>query len=189
MNFLFLVGYMGSGKSSVGRTLAHAMGWGFVDFDHYIVNSVQKLSIASIFEEAGEAGFRDLEAKCLQQLINCPPAAPSSFSEKGTVVATGGGTPCHSNNMDAMNAAGCTVYLKSDVARLASRLEKSKTVRPLIQELPKNELFDFIASSISKREQYYEKADITVLNLDRDARELLEILHSNEIFKIKSSKK
>ena len=144
---IYLIGYMGSGKSHLGRKFSKYLGMQFIDMDHYIEERNYK-TIPQIFAEDGEAEFRKKERKALEEL--------SEFTD--TVIATGGGAPCFFDNIDLMNNSGKTIYLNIDPKILAFRLMKSKTERPLIEGKSKDELIEFIDESLKKRNEFYSKA-------------------------------
>ena len=148
-NRIFLVGYMGSGKSSVGRLLAKKTGWQFVDLDLFIENRYRK-SVSQIFSEYGETVFREMEHNILQEV--------ALFEQ--AVISTGGGAPCFHNNMSLMKQSGIVVYLKVPIPQLIKRLEISKQSRPLIKNKTIEELAVFIAESLKTREVFYNEADI-----------------------------
>jgi len=144
---LYLVGYMGTGKTTAGKLLAEKLNRPFTDVDEFIESRYHK-TIATIFEEKGEAGFREIEHHVLQEI--------SRF--ENTVVSTGGGLPCFFNNMDLMNQTGITVYLKTNVTDLFSRLNSGKQKRPLIKEKNPEELRAFIETNLKEREFFYNQA-------------------------------
>lgn len=143
----FLIGYMGSGKTTVGKQLARQLNLQFIDMDSFIENRYRK-SISAIFEEKGEAGFREIERKALQEIIDF----------ENIVISTGGGLPCFFDNMDVMNQSGITIYLKASVEELAERLRTGKQKRPLIKDKNPEELKDFITLNLEKREEFYNQA-------------------------------
>ncbi len=140
---------MGSGKSTLGRWLADAMDWSFLDLDLFIENKYHK-TIPQIFEEKGESAFREMENICLEEV--------SSF--ENVIIGAGGGTPCYYNNMDIMNQTGLAIYLKLTPEVIYNRLMTSKAKRPLIEGLHGEELINFIAAKLSEREDYYMKANM-----------------------------
>ncbi len=144
---IYLIGYMGCGKSTLGRRLANHLGVQFVDMDHYIEERNCK-TIPQIFEEEGEAEFRKKERKALEEL--------SEFTD--IVIATGGGAPCFFDNIDLMNRTGKTIYLNIDPTILADRLLHSKTERPLIKGKSRDELVAFIDDTLKKRNEFYMQA-------------------------------
>ncbi len=158
---IYLIGYMGSGKSTLGRRLSKHLNVQFVDMDHYIEERNYK-TIPQIFSEEGEAEFRKKERKALEEL--------SEFTD--IVIATGGGAPCFFDNIDLMNQSGKTIYLNIDPEILAERLIKSKTERPLIKGKSKEELVEFIDTSLRKRNEFYKQAKYQITQPDID----LEVL-------------
>jgi shikimate kinase len=144
---IFLVGYMGSGKTTLGKLLAKKLNLQFIDVDLFIENRYRK-SIPVIFEEKGEEGFREIERRTLQEI--------SGF--ENIVISTGGGLPCFFDNMEMMNQAGTTIYLKISVGELARRLQSGQQKRPLIQGKNQQELIDYITLSLQSREKFYSQA-------------------------------
>ena len=126
---IFLVGFMGSGKTTIGRRLAEPIGYNFVDTDRFI-EMQHGLTVTEIFAQHGETAFRNMERDVLLELQK----------RDFIVVSTGGGLPCHYNNMDMMLACGKVVYLKTSPQTLARRLILSRTERPLIKGKTGNEL-------------------------------------------------
>ncbi|MDR1517375.1 MAG: shikimate kinase [Dysgonamonadaceae bacterium] len=146
---IFIVGYMGVGKTTIGKSLGKLLNVEFIDLDKYIENKYRK-TIAELFEEKGEDGFRAVERRALEEV--------AAF--ENVIVSTGGGAPCFFDNMEKMNAAGITVYIEAEPEELADRLLASKTVRPLIAGKSREELVPFIAQHLSARERYYKQARI-----------------------------
>ena len=144
----FLIGYMGSGKTTVGKRLAKKLNLQFIDMDLFIENRYHK-TISALFEEKGEAGFREIERNALHEVIDF----------ENVVISTGGGVPCFFDNMEVMNQAGTTIYLKVSVKELVKRLRTGKQQRPLLKEKNQEEMTDFIAVNIEKREKFYNKAN------------------------------
>ena len=148
---IYLVGYMGCGKSTIGRKVADLLRINFVDLDKYIEERYFK-SVPDIFAEEGESGFREKERISLLEV--------SQF--ENVVVGTGGGTPCFFDNMELMNDNGITVYIAPDTDVLATRLIKSRTERPLIAGKSWDELISFINDALVKRAPFYEKSKIII---------------------------
>lgn len=148
---IYLVGYMGCGKSTIGRKVADILGINFIDLDKFIEERYFK-SVPAIFAEEGESGFREKERISLQEV--------SRF--ENIVVGTGGGAPCFFDNMEVMNNNGVTVYIAPDTPILATRLLKSKTERPLIAGKSREELISFINNALVKRAPFYEKSKIII---------------------------
>ena len=148
MNRIFLIGYMGSGKTTIGKLLAKKLGYSFIDMDHHIEEKQFK-TISQIFAEKGEEEFRRLEQNCLHEVADF----------ENIVISTGGGAPCFFDNMDYMNSHGLTIYLKLTVEELAERLELvGISKRPLLAGKSSDELRQFITEGLQKRESFYEKA-------------------------------
>ncbi len=146
---IFLIGFMGSGKSTLGKHLARLLNRTFIDLDHYI-ETREKSSITQLFAQHGEDGFRGLERLALA----------STLSLKEVVIATGGGTPCFFNNMEQMNQAGTTLYLQLSPEALVQRLLPGREHRPLIAGKSPEELLPFIGKKLSEREPYYLQSQI-----------------------------
>ncbi len=149
MKRFFLLGYMGSGKTTVGKRLAKSLSLDFIDLDAYIQAKYRR-TIPQLFEEKGEEGFRQAERQALQEV--------AEFED--VVISTGGGAPCFFDNMELMNKAGTTIYLQAEPQELADRLSASKTVRPLIAGKSREELVPFIREHLACRERYYLMARI-----------------------------
>ncbi len=149
---VFLLGYMGSGKTTLGKHLAKRLGLSFFDLDAEI-ELTKGQSVVKIFELEGEAGFRGIERQQLKSLID---------KQEKMVLSCGGGTPCFYDNMRLMNASGLTIYLKMDPASLAYRLVNSKTIRPILRDKSEKELEDFVRQHLREREDMYNEAEITI---------------------------
>lgn len=150
MQRIFLIGYMGAGKTTLGRALAETMKLEFIDLDDFIVSRYRK-TIKEIFAEVGEEGFREIERKALHEV--------STY--ENVIISLGGGTPCFFNNMDIVNEAGTSVYLKPTEDVLLIRLIKGKHKRPLLAGKTDNEILQVIREQLAWREPYYKKANIT----------------------------
>ncbi len=162
---IFLVGFMGSGKSTVGQSLAGRLGYSFVDMDARLEGE-QGMTINEIFEKLGEKAFRDMENNLLKEMV----------SLQDTVISTGGGLPCTGNNMDLINRKGVSIYLRMDPAALLNRLSRGKSRRPLIRHLSRQELETFIYEMLREREPVYLRAHHTINGLNFKMDELLEVL-------------
>lgn len=150
-DLIFLVGYMGSGKSTIGHKLAKKLAYEFVDLDSLIEVRCDR-SIPVLFHEKGEDQFRKLEQEALHSLSG----------RKKLVVATGGGCAAYANNMEWMNNEGLTIYLRCHPGTLFHRVAPNKAKRPLIAHLDDVDIMEFIMESLKKRLPYYVKAKITV---------------------------
>ena len=144
---IFLIGYMGAGKTTLGKAFARAMGLTFVDLDWYIEERFHK-TVSQIFTERGEEGFRELEKRMLHEA--------SDF--ENVVISVGGGTPCFFDNMEYMNQVGETVFLDVDNKVLFRRLKVAKHQRPLLANKTDEGLMTFIQEALEKRLPYYTKA-------------------------------
>lgn len=145
---IFLVGYMGAGKSSVGQLLAQKLNYRFIDTDSWIENRCCK-SISELFEIYGEGYFRTKEKECIEFLVG----------KEKTVIATGGGLPCCNDLMSLMNELGEVVYLQASTATLSNRLFSDTSCRPLIEDVQsESEMSGFIKSHLSEREKVYNSS-------------------------------
>lgn len=138
---------MGAGKTTVGKALSKAMGLQFYDLDWYIESRMRK-TVAQIFAERGEEGFRLIERNMLHEV--------AEFED--VILSCGGGTPCFFDNMDYMNGQGETIYLKADPEVLYKHLLMGKIERPLLKNKTPEQLIDFIKEQLEKREPFYTKA-------------------------------
>jgi len=153
MNLIF-IGYMASGKSTIGQQLAEKKGFKFIDLDNYI-EVCEKMSVSDIFKTKGEIHFRKLEQSYLKKI--------TANADK-TIIALGGGTPCFYNTMEWLNELDNfkTIYLRTNLDILTDRLFLNKT-RPLISHLETKEaLKDFIAKHLFERSFFYNQASIVV---------------------------
>lgn len=142
---------MGSGKSSVGKRIANRLGTTFVDLDT-MIEEYANASVQQIFEESGEESFRALETHMLTKVLD----------QDDIVVATGGGTPCHSGNMDKMLDHGMVVYLELSPDKLVKRVTQGRSTRPLVAGKEGAELRAYIEQHLESRMPHYTRADITV---------------------------
>jgi len=151
---VFLIGFMGSGKTHWGGQLASKLQIPFFDLDELISQGENK-SIAEIFTESGEEYFRMRERETLSSIIDEYPSV---------VLSTGGGTPCFFNNIEKMKKYGIVVWLNTDVEVILQRLMKEKEKRPLIRDIPDEELKTYIIRKLNKRRMYYELANVVLDN-------------------------
>jgi shikimate kinase len=169
---VILIGYMGSGKSSVGRKLTQVLGYKYLDLDDYI-EKIEGKTISEIFKNKGEIYFRKIETKYLSEVI-------SNTNE--TIISLGGGTPCYGQNMELIkNAKNATsIYLRASVASLADRLFLAKNKRPLISHIENKEaLKDFIAKHLFERSVFYSQSDITINTDQKTIDEVIESILLN----------
>lgn len=151
MKRIILIGYMGAGKTTVGKALAKKMGLQFYDLDWYIESRMRK-TVPQIFAERGEEGFRQIERNMLHEV--------AEFED--VILSCGGGTPCFFDNMDYMNGQGDVIYLKADPEVLYKHLLMGKTERPLLKNKTPEELITFIKEQLNVREPFYTKAKHTL---------------------------
>jgi shikimate kinase len=168
---IYIIGFMGSGKTTTGKKLASLLGWLFVDLDKKIEEHTGK-SIPELFSQYGEEYFRNTESEVLKKMK----------SLTNTVISTGGGTPCHGDNMDFMLETGLTLYLKLTPAQLKSRLSETGDERPLLKDIETENLQSFIENKLALREKYYCRAEIQISGFDIDYSLLYSIVkHSLNI--------
>ncbi len=148
---IFLIGFMGTGKTYWGKKWAQYEGLDFYDLD-MIIEKQEGKSIADIFEKKGEAYFRQTEKACLRNFLNV---------ERG-IIACGGGAACFDDNMQWMNENGITICITASPAYILSRLEAGQHRRPLIKKFNQAELLFFIEQKLKEREPYYSQAKITL---------------------------
>ena len=157
MHRIVLIGYMGAGKTTVGRMLAKDMGLMFYDLDWYITSRMRR-TVAQIFEESGEEGFRRIERNMLHEVAEF----------ENVVISCGGGTPCFFDNMDYLNSVSETFYLKASPETLCRHIAMSRGDRPLLKDKSPEEIRAFVEQQLQAREPFYEKAkhvvDINVLD-------------------------
>lgn len=164
---IFIVGYMGSGKTTMGKRLANRVGYRFIDLDQHI-EKAYGLSVTVIFKEEGEARFRELERAKLEEVCGL----------ENVVVSAGGGTPCFFDNMSLMNASGSSVYIRMTPAGLYRRLVHGKRHRPLLANLSDAEMLDFITNSLALREPFYSQASIALKGESLNPEDIIEKLIS-----------
>ncbi|MDY6319236.1 MAG: shikimate kinase [Prevotella sp.] len=144
---IILLGYMGAGKTTVGKALSKDLGMMFYDLDWYIENRMH-MTVKEIFDERGEEGFRKIESNMLHEV--------AEFED--VIISCGGGTPCFFDNMDYMNRQGETIYLKATPDVLYKHLKMGRTVRPLLLNKTPDEVREFVGKQLAERETYYNKA-------------------------------
>lgn len=147
MKRIFLIGYMGSGKTTLGKAYARAMQLQFIDLDWYIEERFHK-TVQELFEERKEDGFREIERNMLHEV--------AEFED--VIIACGGGTPCFFDNMEYMNGKGETVFLDVSPEVLFRRLKIAKSKRPLLMDKSDEELMDVIQNALRIRIPFYSQA-------------------------------
>lgn len=164
-----LIGYMGSGKSTIGKEMATLLSYNFLDLDDYI-SEREETTITDIFKEKGEIYFRKKETEYLNEIIN---------SSDNVVLALGGGTPCYGNNLSVINNSEniISVYLKLSIPLLAKRLFPERGNRPLISHLKsEEELIEFIGKHLFERSPFYAKADYIINTDNKSKKDILETI-------------
>jgi shikimate kinase len=164
-NLIFLIGFMGCGKTTLAKKLANRLGYHFIDLDHVLENQVD-MSIADYFALHGETKFRELESQVLKQ----------TEYPQNAIVSTGGGLPCFFDHMNWMNSHGQTLYISLAPKALAARLDNGKSTRPVLQGKHGDELIEFIEQKLAEREPFYNRATITINGLGINLEELAEML-------------
>jgi len=164
----YLIGFMGSGKTTAGKKMAALLNSSFTDLDN-LVEREAVTTISELFNE-GEEKFREAERRALH----------GTAEIASGVISTGGGTPCFYDNMDWMNAHGITVYLRLDPESLCHRLLSSKRPRPLISGKSPEQLKQYITETLKEREKFYRQARYMVRGEDLDVRSLLNNIRDGE---------
>lgn len=169
-SIVYIIGFMGSGKTTAGEKLASLLRWTFIDLDREIEKKEGK-TIPKIFSQYGEDHFRAVETEVLRSLS----------SGKNILISTGGGTPCHDDNMDFMVSTGVTVYLKMTPSQLTGRLLKEKDDRPLLKNIPDDKLAGFVDDKLKQREKWYNRSEIIINGMDLDINDLYETVKTSLI--------
>lgn len=167
---IFLIGMMGSGKTTLGRQLAAELHYPFVDLDAYLEQREGR-NIAQLFEQEGQERFRELERGALEAVVQ----------EYGqAVISTGGGAPCFFDNIGFMNRHGKTFFLDVPVEEISKRLLATDLqVRPLLAGKTEEEVKAFLLNTLSRRRQFYERAGTTVQGGDISVKLLQQLLNNN----------
>lgn len=148
---VFLVGFMGCGKSTIGRHLAKDLGWEFIDMDDYIEQQ-QGCTIKQIFADKGEAAFRQIETTVIEEL----------GQKDNVVIATGGGAPCFGQNAEIMRRSGLMLFISVEPVDLVKRLSKAKANRPLLADKSDAELLQYVTDKLTERMPSYRRAHMIV---------------------------
>jgi shikimate kinase len=165
LGLIFLIGFMGCGKTTLGRKLANRLGYMFIDLDH-VLEAQEGMTIAQYFSTFGEDAFRKLESDVLKQ----------TKYPQNAVISTGGGLPCFFDNIEWMNAHGKSVYIKLSPKALAGRLENEKEERPLLREKHGDALVAFIEEKLTEREKFYNQATVIADGLSLTAEKVEKLL-------------
>ncbi|HKL07557.1 MAG TPA: shikimate kinase [Bacteroidales bacterium] len=163
---IFLIGFMASGKSTIGKKLANKLNLPFVDLDSYIEEKFNT-TIRILMYEKGENEFREIEKEALVEVVN-------KFNK--AVISTGGGTPCYFDNMQTMQNNGITIYIEVDVQTLVHRLMYAKKDRPLIWGKSKEDLTVYAEELLSKRKSYYKQAKYKVNGMNLNVNTLVGLI-------------
>lgn len=171
LNTIFLIGYMGAGKSVVGKLLSQINGFNFYDLDEYIEAKEGK-KVSEIFNQNNEVYFRKIENKYLKEI---------SILKDNKIISTGGGTPCFQNNFEIINESpnSTSIYLKANIDVLVNRLKDSIDNRPIISHLTDEyKLKEFITKHLFERNYYYEKSRIKIVTDNLEPTEIVKLIAS-----------
>jgi len=161
---VILLGYMASGKSTVGKKLAKKLFLPFIDLDDYIEKK-EKKSISTLFKEKGEIYFRRIEHKYLKELLN---------AKEDFVLSLGGGTPCYAGNMELIKKSeAIAIYLKASIKTITGRLLSAKRRRPLVANIDEDKIAEFVAKHLFERSEFYEQATYKVIIDDKTVDEII----------------
>jgi len=162
---IYLIGYMGAGKTTIAKLLANELHLPFYDTDQEIVK-IEKRSISEIFKIDGELHFRMLETELLKNI------------NQNSIIACGGGLPVHNNNMELINSKGISIYLKVSNNCLFNRLKTEKRIRPLIKNKTNKELENYIKNEIQNRSPFYDLSNHNIIVDDKSTDEVLREVNS-----------
>lgn len=166
---VILIGYMASGKSTIGKILANKLNYDFIDLDDYIEKK-EKTSIVNIFKSKGEIYFRKLETEHLKAILK---------NKDNVILSLGGGTPCYGNNMEVIlsDTNSKSIYLKTGIPTLVSRLKNEKSKRPLIAHIETDDLLtEFIGKHLFERSQFYNLAEVKTTTDNKTEADIVEEL-------------
>ncbi|MBU1012923.1 MAG: shikimate kinase [Bacteroidetes bacterium] len=169
---IYLIGYMGSGKTTVGKKLARLLDYQFIDLDE-IFEEKYHLKITDFFVKYDEQAFREIESNLIKETEQID----------NVVISTGGGAPCFNNNLSLMKGMGLTVYLQMSIPALVYRLTNAKRVRPLLKDMNENELTTFITEQLKLRDVFYKKAQIIVNGENSEIEILAQSIKLHPLFK------
>ncbi|MCD4680855.1 MAG: AAA family ATPase [Bacteroidales bacterium] len=162
---IYLIGFMGCGKTSIAKRLANKLNFDFLDMDDMLEKEYH-ITISDLFLKYGEEVFRKLEQTVLQKTL----------SMVNTVISTGGGNPCFKNNMKTINDNGISIYLQLSPKMLIHRLENSKKPRPLIKKIPEEQRLKYIEELLKEREKFYLQATHIVDGANIEIPEIIKLL-------------
>jgi shikimate kinase len=161
---IIVLGYMASGKSTIGKEISKKLELNFIDLDAYI-SEREKTSISEIFKTKGEIYFRKMESIYLKELLNF---------EEDFVLSLGGGTPCYANNMELIHSSKAkSIYMQASIPTLASRLIEEKSKRPLVSDLENDKISEFVAKHLFERRFFYEQASLTLNTENKSIAEIV----------------
>ena len=165
MALIYLIGFMGCGKTTLGKKVANQLKYDFIDLDQ-LIEKRASLTINEFFTKNGEESFRVFEKQLLIEVS----------SSENTVVAVGGGTPCYFTNMEIMNQTGETFYFQRPVKELFNRIVNARDNRPLVKDKSEEELLVYIEDLLNKREVFYLKSKFTIPRNKLTVHDLVEII-------------
>jgi shikimate kinase len=165
---IYIIGFMGCGKSTVGKKLATKLGWPFRDTD-LMVEGAMGMSVPEIFNSLGEDVFRKKEKEMVEELCQ----------QTNLVVACGGGVPCYENNLQLLKQSGVVVYLKMTPEAIINRLKTAKSERPLLKNLSGDQLVDKIVFLLDKRSQFYGQAHFVINGINVNLNGLVEKINKH----------
>ncbi len=168
---VYLIGYMASGKSWLGKELALGMGYHFLDLDEEFEKKY-RVSILDFFEKYGETLFRTMEESILHE----------TSTLDHLIISTGGGVPCYFKSMDFILASGLSIYLRMSVSDLVERISKIKKQRPLLKHVQEENMETFVREQLSERERWYMQANHVFDGPDYPVQEILEVLRKSATF-------
>ena len=166
MRRVIFIGFMGCGKTTLGKKVAKQLNVPFIDADSEL-ERLNQLSVGELFDKFGESSFREMEVDFLMSLEN----------QGDFVLATGGGMPCFDRNMDLLNQLGTTYYLDRSAKELANRLKNAKTQRPLLKGLADDDLLEFIELKLAQRDEYYKQSQVILNRDDQTAADIIRLNH------------
>lgn len=161
---IFLIGYMASGKTTFGKALANKLDIPFIDLDDYIEEKEGR-TITEIFSQEGDKGFRKLEKEWLRKAVE---------EEENLILACGGGTPCHSDNMDFLNKKGITVFIEASTPVLISRLQEENSSRPILAGKSDDEIREKVLTQLCERLPHYMEAKMKWHGDDLESQEQID---------------